>query len=306
MEIFDIQSVDPEYKNEILTTQIAGAQSVFLQVFTPSPVAALSGKMPILPTEYTMGSDHDPEGSRVALDDVAKGSKMSLNDVSYRFEKKYARKGGIHRAQVEQLNAQGAMSATDVLALTYLQPMIQIASDIDKDGLAVLNGVSNTVPATAVWSNDSTARPITDLDALIFNTVPGADILWLGFNEYLELAKLPALKALVHGFDGVDATITREQMAAYLRQRYQLTDVIIGGGWYNEEAAPVTISKKRRFDGLVFAGMRDHIVTVEFAALRESWEKYDPDSQTYQAGLNIYSDQVFSGEPDAGARLTGF
>lgn len=307
MEIFDLDSVQSDFQGEILTGLMGEASSVMLRMFPPMNVASQSGTIPILPSSKTLGSDHPSENSEIAID--AKPTKLSggLNNVAFNFDRKFSAEGNIHRMQVEQLARAGVVnSAEDVLNIVYAQAVIQIASDIDRVGKALLDALATTQAATAVWSDSTNARPVTDLDALIFDTVPGADFVWLGHTEARELAKLPAITAMFNQFNGVDATASFRAVAAWIQDRYEVPDVMIGGGWYNAEADPVAISKTRRFDGQVIAGKRSHIATAEFEALRETNQGYHNDgSQIYFGNVTAYVDQNESGEAEV-ARLTGF
>lgn len=302
---FDLQAIDPQYKLEILKGLVGDMDSMFLQVFRPRDVNSQSGKIPILPSKETLRSDEGAESSKVALDAPPKKGTGSLTDVSYNFDGKFSRENSIPKATVEE--ARNFNSAEELLAFIQQANMIQIAGDVDSEGNTILGSTTlNTqVNATAVWSDDTNARPVTDLDALMDTGGNAYDLLWVGESRYRELSALPALLSFSNNYDAVDARAPKTAVANWLLGRYDsLQEVVIEGNWYNTNGLNAAVSTDRQFDDIVWAGKRDQMIALEFEAMRETDEWYDKKTQEYGALATIWI-EIVTGEDLMTATLTG-
>lgn len=302
---FDLQAIDPQYKAEILEGLVGGMESIFLRVFTSRGVNSSSGKIPILPSKHSLRSGASQEYSKIALDAAPELGDGGLTSADFRFDGKYSRKNSIPRSVVEEARNFG--SAEELLAHIQRSNMIQIAGDIDADGASILASTSlNTeVSATAVWSDSTNARPVTDMDALMDTGGNTYDTLWMGESRYREFAALPAIVSFANNYSAVDARAPKQVVANWLFLRYpELENVIIEGVWHNTAAPATTISTARLYDDVVWAGKRDHMIALEYEAMREMDEGYDTGTQNYHALATLWLD-VVTGEDIMTATLSG-
>jgi len=303
---FDLKAIDPEYKTEILDGLVGSLDSMFTKVFAPKIVNQLSGKVPYLPSKFSLRGGADAESSRVAIDGDPVKLEGGLADADFRFDHKYAAENSIHKTTVAQ---SGDFDSPETL-LGHIQAinMIQIAGDVDADGATILqSAVLNTAQAAvAVWSDTTNARPVQDLDALMDIGGDAYTHLWLGESEVRELGALPALVSFANNYSAVDARAPKPLIANWLFQRYNhLQEIVLEGQWYNTAQLAATVATARQFDGTVWAGKGDQLITVEFGAMRETDEGYNSRSQKFWAMATLYIDAT-RGEGIMGAVLTGF
>lgn len=302
----NINTISPAFRDKILMGLIGKNQSAFEAIFGVKNTRQLEGSVPFVPSKYSLGNSND--NAEIALDAVPEVADTEFGEMQFKIQKKFARRGKVHKAAVMAMEEN---SAEDITEITLQRAVISVAAAIDLSGKKylteiTLNGstINQTQAATAVWSDATNARPFTDLDAL-FDKVGNPDTLWLGLDRARELSALPAIKDKAANFSAVDGRIPVAGLASVLMSQYQfLQNVVIDDNWYNTANPQQNRATSRIFDNVVWAGVASHLTCVENTALRKSRVFLDEDTDTYYGEAVRYL-TFGRGESALGCRLTG-
>lgn len=302
----DVSSVDPLMVDRILTGLIGENESMVERVFGRREVNRTEGKIGYRPSRETVARSNSK--GRVALGAPSNTMDGSYNQASFSFDFKYAEKYKAHKLTVESIADQ---TADDVVTDMVEGAVIQVCGLMDIDGAQYLSNtaiggvtINDSVEATDVWSNPTNARPMTDLDAL-FDLIGAADILWLGLDRARELAALPAIKEQFANFNGVDGRLSMSGLANALLDHYSFLDEVIidDAQWKNTANEQQAGSFARIFDGVVWAGKREHYLIVEYAGSRKARSWFDEETDNYYGEAVRYIDFARA-ETKMGAILT--
>jgi hypothetical protein len=304
---FDIATLNPAYRDRILKGQMSQNEPLMEQMFGIKPTSQVSGEVPYLDSKFTTGSTHVATKTLIALDGKADSTDNALSSAAFRIKGKYAKRGHVHKTAV---SAMADASNEDIVDVVAESAVVQVAVAIDVDGAAYLknttvDGVTVNIAyaATAVWSDKTNARPMTDLDAL-FDGVGNADIFVLGRNYARELAGLPGVMNSVKLWDGVDSRVTMGRLAGWIQDHYDVESIYIGGKhWSNSANIQAAGTFTRIFDDTIWAGKKDHLMLVEMEALRKFRVWTDEDTDTHYAELVRYL-TFARGELKMGGRIS--
>ena len=305
---FDIATLNPAYQHRILKGQMGKNEPLMETMFGIVPTEQVSGEIPYLDSKFTTGSTHASTKTLIALDGKADSTDNALSSAAFRIKGKYAKRGHVHKTAVSSI---GAATKDNIVDLVAESAVVQVATAIDVDGAAYLKNttvggttVNVAYSATAVWSDTTNARPMTDLDAL-FDGVGNADIFVIGQNYARELAALPAITAAVHQFDGVNGRVTMTRLASWFQEHWDVEDVFIGGKqWSNSANIQASGTFTKIYDDTLWAGKKDHMMLVEMEALRKFRVWTDEDTDTHYAELVRYL-TFARGETKMGGRISG-
>lgn len=304
---FDVGSVDPLMVDRILEGLIGETESKMEQVFGRREVARTEGKIGYRPSKETVARSKSK--GRVALDAPSNTLDASFAQQSFSFDFKYAEK---HKAHMMVVEAIADQTAEDVVADMVEGALIQVVGLMDIDGAEYLSNASiggetinASVAATDVWSSNTNARPFTDLDALL-DAVGNPDILWLGLDRARELAALDAMKSEVKYFSDTNGRVSMTALAEFLLSHYPMLDevVIAETSWKNTANPQQDGSFSRIFDGVVWAGKREHMRVVEFRGSRKARSWFDEETDCYYGEAVRYIDFARA-ETKMGCILTG-
>lgn len=307
---FDVESVSASFRGERILTGLLGEnQSIMEQVFGVENTRLQSGEMPFMPSKYTLGNSSS-EKDQVALDAKPEDVDSGLDGASFNINKKFAKRGRVHAVAVESMEE--STVADDIVELTGRAAVIKVENAVDRVGKEFLSNttvnsvtVNDSVSATDVWSDDTNARPFTDVDALIDKVGGGGLIFWLGKDRAREFAALPAIKSEWANYAGVDGRIPLSRLPeAILNHWDEIDQVIIADAWYNSENLQNTPSFARTFDNVVWLGDPNHKMLVEMQNLRKFRSWFDEDTDTYYSEVVRYL-TFASGESTRSAILTG-
>lgn len=299
----DFGSLDPAFVKELLLGTEGVEQSLFLDVFDSMDVAVRSGKVPFVPSKYTLLTQGGPETNKIALDDSPDVIDMGLSSADFSFDHKHAKEAKLHKIMVSALNE--LENSEDLVA--YMARIVnqQIAGSIDNDGAAILKSatLNESLSANDTWTQGAAGEDIFDDLDRMYDTVRSPDVLWLGYDKARKARDLAAIRDRYHGFDG-GGRVSPGQLRSLLEEEYGV-EVIVGNRRYqNDENKGQDLSDSRIFDGIVWMGTRDHMITVENESLAEAYTKYDVRTGNYYVGGERYFD-VARGEKDQGVVLTG-
>ena len=305
---FDIATLNPAYQGKILKGQMGANKPLMEEMFGIEPTSQVSGEMPYIDSKFTTGSAHSTTKTKIALDAEADSTDNALSSAAFRIGGKYAKRGHVHKTAVEALAEKTKEKIVDVVAESAV---VQVCQAIDSDGSDYLKSttvdgvtVNNTYAATAVWSDKTNARPMSDLDAL-FDGVGNADIFVIGRNYARELAQLPAVTAAVTQWDGIDVRVSMGRLAGFIQDNWDVNSVYIGGKhWENTANIQAAGSYTRIFDDCLWAGKKDHMMLNEMEDLRKFRVWTDEDTDTHYAELVRYL-TFARGELKMGGRITG-
>lgn len=302
---FEVNSLDPAYQLRLLDGVKAATQSVFKEVFTPEGVAEMSGKVPFIPSKFTLLSNDDSTKTKIGIQDSPDVLDMDLNSTDFSFDGKYAKEARIHKSTVRTLGnkLQGAEDLVQYLG-SVAMGFVNSAFDLDAAAILKSTTLNKDVSATAVWTDLEAARPFEDFDKLVDQVGTAGAVLWLGMDKARLLSALPAFRDEDKQFDAKGGRISLAGVAEILRRRYDLSQVVIDGTWYNEANVAQTINKSRIFDGVVWMGDPDHMLVVERSDLREVDSEFDSRTGNFSTWLTEYYD-IARAENGRGAVLTG-
>lgn len=305
MQGFEVNSLDPAYQLELLKGVEAEVDSVFKEVFTPEQVETMSGKVPYIPSKFTLLSDDDSVHTKIGVADEPDVLEMGTNSVEFDFDGKYSKEAKIHKTVVETLSR--LRGAEDLVQYLGSIAMGFVNTAIDTDGATILKSttLNATVSAADAWSDASNADPFTDFDGLVDEVGSINPLIWLGLNKARELSALPAFRDAAKNFDATGGRVSLQMVSDILMDRYNAERVIIDASvWQNDNNVAQTINKSHIFDDVVWVGDPDHMLVVERSDLREVDSEYKSKSGNYHTWITEYLD-IARAETERGAVLTG-
>lgn len=307
MEGFDLDALDPAYVLRLLDGITAPEQSIFEEVFAPEDVELMNGKVPYIPSKYTVISEDDNYKRKVAVDDVPHVIDMSLDNVEFNFDGKHSFEFRIHKKDVNTLQNQGLEGAEDMVQLLGMHAMAIANQAHDMEGATVLQdtSVNATQSATASWDPSNNTDFFADLYSLE-DTVGQIEVVWLGLDEARKARKLPEVRERAeHHFEASNASrVNPGTLANLIRVETGAEEVIIDGTtWKNTANQGQSISKSRIFDGTVWAGQRDHLLDLSREDLDDADADQDRRSGTFSTWVSKYR-EIARAENNRGCILT--
>lgn len=305
---YDISTVDPLFVDRIRDGLINEERSAMEEVFGITEVRRTSGKIGYEPSKQNVArTDSETE---VALSAPSNTADASLGEIEFAFTSKFAEKYEMHKMEADALADQtGEQMTRKLLRGAVIQVMGKMdikGSNFLKEATYEGQTINDSKSAAAVWSDDTNATPLTDLDSIL-DAVGAADVLWLGLDRARELAALPGIKQEFANYAGKDGRLGISRLAEALLDHYPfLKRVVIDDvTWQNTaDNQSATGTYSRIFDGVVWAGKMDHLVIAEYLPLRKGrvWE--DENTDTLYGESVRYIDFA-RGELKMGCRLTG-
>lgn len=312
-ETFDLNSIDIQDRADIVTGiwKDTAESSLAGRLFgTGEEVKALEGSFPYMPSKTTMLRDTVHGDSRVALGGLPNHVRGKLAEKSYRFTHKYSLEGSVLKHQV--FNLKNITSANILLDYILRMTMGQIALDIDIDLKELLldTNENETVAATAAWSDNVNARPISDMEAIFDKAAGEYDTVVIGMDKVRALSALDTFKVMNQNYGGAgtsieDARSPQRAVVDYLFREFGgVENIVIGNTWYDMNGATDVLAPARLFDGVVWAGAKEHIKMLKVSDLNEGDQTYDGKRQLYTAYENVYA-KFIRLEKIMGTTLTG-
>lgn len=308
IEGFDLDAMDPAYTLRLLRGIEAPEESVFASVFEPEQMELMSGKVPYIPSRYTVIGDDANYPTRVAIDDVPYKLNMSLDNVQFSFDGKHAFEFEIHKKDVRTLQNQGLEGAEDLVQLLGMHAMAIANQAYDLEGASVLQDASlnATTSATSGWDPSNNTDFFADMYALE-DVVGKIDVVWLGRDEARKARELPEVRERAgHSFEASNASrVGPGVLAQLIMDEVGAEEVIIDGtSWKNTANQQQTISKQRIFDGTVWAGQRDHLMAMKREDLDDADTEENRKAGTFSTWIAQHR-EIARAENNRGCILTG-
>jgi hypothetical protein len=178
-----LRGLETEQPSEFLTNDLVNL------IESPD---TLEGTVPIKPSGYTLRRD---ENRDLAEGAEAKPHDGSLETVAFDAKRQVGYEF-IPDGQIIEEDAYNNDAAEDALSGAEAQANL----NVDLQIADVLTNLSTTQSATAAFSDETNADPLTDIEDA-FDTVPGATHLVMGRTVYNELSQLPDITARISSFD---------------------------------------------------------------------------------------------------------
>jgi len=176
-----------------------------------------------------------------------------------------------------------------------------------RDALKGNNNTSRTtVSASAAWSDQSNATPISDFDSA-FNEARGADTIVMGRSAYQEFSQLPDVYSEISNFDAGSAS--RTEVEQWLMQRYSsegLERVHIVDKFYDENNEGQDHKTKTIADEECFVYHRDAVMAID--PNHELNPDLDQEKTARRSGREVFYEKWFASElttSDKVVELTG-
>ena len=302
---FDVGSLDPAFQMALLKGVEAAQDSVFREMFSPEQVGTMSGKVPYIPSNFTLLSEDGSAKTKVGIQDKPDVFEVGLNSADFDFDGKYAKEAEIHKSIVTTLShLRGAEGLVQYLG-SIAKGMVNSAIDIDGASVLKSTTLNETQSAAGSWGDASAAEPFKDFDNLVDIVGTQNPLIWLGLDKARELSALPAFKDKEANFDAKDGRVSLQSVRDTLARRYEADTIVIDGRvWSNDANVAQTINKSRVFDGVVWVGDADHMIVVERGDLHEVDSDYDSRSGNYSTWITEYF-ELARAEHERAAVLTG-
>lgn len=306
----NLNSYDNAFVMEILVSMLDEVESsTFVSVFgdggSAEPVDTLSGDIPHLNQQYTLGADDARDEDLIAFDEAPDEDDAALNTTTFQIGGKYAKKNRVNRTTLRALaNVTNEEDVIRILSRQVLENIIT-AYDLDMVSQILTDQTTNsTVSAQKAWSNQSSADPFKDFNNAV-DQIGEPDIIWLGLDKARELARTDAFVADAINFNASNFERQQEQVAQELTGRYGVEDVIISADHYHNGQRQETLNKKQTYNGVVWVGNSDHVKPVELRDMRTTAVWTDN-----QETLNHYQSAQFfmtaaQAEDSQGVVITG-